>query len=215
MKKFAVIISGCGYLDGAEITETISTLICLDQKNCHYDVYSPNINVASVNHLDQSEDKQINIMQESARITRGKTLNITDLNPEQYDGLVIPGGYGVAKHLCTWAFDGSKAKVNFNLDKTIKNFHQESKPILGICIAPTLLAKSLGDQGVTLTIGNDKETALEIEKTGAIHEDCQVDDFVTDRLNKIITTPAYMYNTTPSKVFSGISKAINEFYEMA
>ena len=215
MKNFAIIISGCGFLDGAEITETVSALIGLDQKGCTYDIFAPNTNTASVNHADNSNGPNRNILEESARITRGKTKVLSDLKPENYDGLVIPGGFGVAKHLSTWATEGSRCSVNHNIDKIIQSFHSDSKPILAICIAPTLIAKSLGNHGITVTIGNDIETAAEIEKTGAIHENCKVDDFVTDRLNKLITTPAYMYDSTPGKVFTGISKAINEFYEMA
>jgi len=215
MKNFAVILSGCGFLDGAEITESVSTLICLDQKGCSYDVFAPDVNIASVNHSDQSEGSQRNLLVESSRITRGKTKPLAELDPSKYDGLVIPGGFGVAKYLCEWAAKGSSGKVHYNLDKTIQLFHSDSKPILAICIAPTLIAKALGKEGVSVTIGNDSETAAEIEKTGAIHENCEVDDFVTDRLNKVITTPAYMYDSTPGKVFTGISKAFNEFYEMA
>ncbi len=215
MKKFAIILSGCGFLDGAEVTEAVSTLICLDQKTCSYDVFAPNINAPTVNHFDQSTSSERNILEESSRITRGTTKDLSTLAPSDYDGLVIPGGYGVAKHLSNWATKGSACEVHHNLETTIKSFHQDSKPILAICIAPTLIAKSLGSEGITVTIGNDPETAAEIEKTGAIHENCNVDDFVTDRLNKLITTPAYMYNSTPGKVFTGISKAVNEFYEMA
>ena len=39
--------------------------------------------------------------------------------------------------------------------------------------------------------------SAEIEKTGAHHENCPVNDYVTDRELKIITTPAYMYDTHP------------------
>jgi len=215
MKKFAIIITGCGFLDGAEVTETVSTLICLDQKNCNYDIFAPNIDVPTVNHNNQTDQAHRNILDESARITRGQTKDLSTLNPSDYDGLVMPGGFGAAKHLSDWASKGSTCTVNHGLENTIQTFHKDSKPILAICIAPTLVAKALGTENVSITIGNDPATATEIEKTGAIHENCDVDNFVTDRLNKVITTPAYMYDSSPGKVFTGISKAINEFYEMA
>ena len=42
MKKVAVILSGCGYLDGAEITEAISTLVAIGQNGADYKVFAPN-----------------------------------------------------------------------------------------------------------------------------------------------------------------------------
>jgi enhancing lycopene biosynthesis protein 2 len=106
--------------------------------------------------------------------------------------------------------------VNPEAERVLKEFYEAGKPIAALCIAPALVARVLGPKGVTLTIGNDKETAAEIAKTGAHHEDCAVDDFVTDREHRIVTTPAYMYGEAkPFEVFSGIRKAIRELAEMA
>ncbi len=215
MKKIAIVLSGCGFLDGAEITESVSTLIALDQKGCEYTVFAPNTKLSTVNHQTQDSESERNVLAEAARISRGNVHDITDLNPDNFDGIAFPGGFGVAKNLCDWASKGSQCDVNTAVAKTIQSFHSNSKPILAICIAPALIAKVLGEHGVTVTIGNDVETASEIEKTGAKHENCNVDDFITDRLNKVITTPAYMYDTTPAKVFKGITLAVNEFFEMA
>jgi enhancing lycopene biosynthesis protein 2 len=35
-----------------------------------------------------------------------------------------------------------------------------------------------------------KDVSADIQKTGAIHVECPVEDYITDRLNKVITTPA-------------------------
>ena len=129
---------------------------------------------------------------------------------------MFPGGTGVAYNLCNFAEKGSKAEVIPEVARVIREFHKESKPIGAICIAPTLIALTLGKLGVTVTVGQKGEAAIEIEKTGAHHEVCAVDDFVTDREHKIVTTPAYMYGeAAPHEVFKGIRLAMDELVEMA
>ncbi len=215
MKKIAVILSGCGFMDGAEITEAVSTFISLDRRACQYDTFAPDINLNTVNHISSEAEGQRNVLQESARICRGRISDLSHLDPEKYDGLVFPGGFGVAKNLCDWADKGALCSVNKKIESVIQHFFDHSKPILAICIAPALIARVLGAHGVSLTIGNDSATAQEIEKTGAVHEDCKECDFVTDRGTKIISTPAYMYDSSPHNVYLGISRAVDEFVEMA
>ena len=215
MKKIAVVLSGCGFKDGAEITESVSTLIALSENQVDYQVFAPNTDFTSTNHLNDGSGDSRNVLTESARISRGNAKDLKELNPAGFDAVVFPGGFGAALHLCTWATDGSNCQVNPDAERVIKEFHSQSKPIAAICIAPALIAKVLGDKGVSVTIGNDKETAQEINKTGAQHVDCAVDDYVTDRESKVITTPAYMFDAKPNQVFTGISKAIKELVEMA
>ncbi|MCB0384069.1 MAG: isoprenoid biosynthesis glyoxalase ElbB [Bdellovibrionales bacterium] len=215
MKNVAVVLSGCGFKDGAEITEAVSALIALSEFGANYQVFAPNLDITSTNHLKDSSGETRNVMVESARIARGNVQDIKTLKPDQFDALVFPGGFGAALHLCNWAQNGSGCTVNPEVEQTIKTFHSQSKPIGAICIAPALIARVLGGKGVTVTIGTDKETAQEIGKTGAQHVECAVDDYVTDREHKVITTPAYMYDAKPHQVFTGVRKAIKELVEMA
>lgn len=217
-KKIAVILSGCGYLDGSEITEAISTLIALSAQGVDYKIFAPKMNLSPTSHYNEDllQPERRNVLEESARIARGHIQDIAELNPKHFDGIAFPGGYGVAKNLSTWAHDGAKCSVNPKVKELIENFYDSSKPILAICIAPTLIARVLGQTtSVTLTIGNDTATAAEIQKTGCEHVDCPVDDFITDREAKVISTPAYMYEAKPHEVFAGIQKAVAEFVEMA
>ncbi len=218
MKKVAVVISGCGHQDGAEITETVSCLIALSQLGAQFQVFAPNLNFTPTNHLTSeqySNDVQRNSLEEAARIARGAVADIKTLQEKNFDAVLFPGGFGAATLLSDWSQKGARAKVLPEIEQIIRSFHHASKPIGAICIAPTLVAKVLGSENVTLTIGNNKEVAAEIEKTGAKHVECPVEDYITDRLHKVISTPAYMYHAHPGKVFKGISGLIKELVEMA
>lgn len=217
MKKVAVILSGCGHKDGAEINEAVSLMIALGQNGAEYMCFAPSIEFEALNFInDQSLGQKRNVLTESARIARGTIQDLKTLNVAQYDALAFVGGFGAAKNLSDWAFKGSKCSVLPDVEKCIKDFHKETKPIAALCIAPVLLAKVLGSEKVTVTIGDDKETIAEILKTGAQHEVCPVDDYVTDRETKVITTPAYMYgNAKPHQIFKGISGLAKELVEMA
>lgn len=216
-KKIAVLLSGCGNKDGSEITEAISLIVQLSKLGAELTFFAPDLIFTPVNFItDQKHSEKRNVMEESARITRSKIIDVKKLKVDDFDALALPGGFGAALHLCNWAEKGSKCEVLPAVANAIRDFHKQSKPIAAICIAPVILARVLGAEGVELTIGNDAETAAEIRKTGAQHVDCPVDDYVTDRGCKVITTPAYMYgDAKPHEVFSGISGLAKELMEMA
>jgi enhancing lycopene biosynthesis protein 2 len=214
-KNIAVILSGCGFMDGSEITEAVSTLISLDKEGATYMCFAPTMEFAAQDHLNKTFSSPRNCLEESARIARGEISDLSQLNPDQFDAIVLPGGSGAAKNLSNWAEKGAKCSVLPELERALLAFYNAGKPIGAMCIAPVVIARVLGSHGIALTIGNDKEIALEIGKTGALHEDCSVEEYVSDRAHKVLTTPAYMYDTTPACVFTGISKMIKELVEMA
>ena len=112
MKKIAVLLAGCGFKDGAEITEAISTLIALGEHNVEYRCFSLNKDFSAVNHINDDSQDTRNVMIESSRITRGVIESIENLDPKSYDAIVFPGGFGVAQHFCEFAALGAKAGVN-------------------------------------------------------------------------------------------------------
>lgn len=217
MKKIAVVIAGCGHQDGAEITETVSLLIALHKAGAQVECFAPNQDFEVVNHISRSATgEKRNVLIEAARICRGKIADLETLNSKDFDALCFAGGSGVAKNLCSWASEGAKCSVNPAVEKNILEFFEQSKPIGAICIAPVLLAKVLGKKKVTITIGDDPNVIAEIKKTGAQHEECPVDDYLTDRECKVVTTPAYMYdNASPHHVFEGIFGLAHELVEWA
>ncbi len=214
-KHVAVVLSGCGFKDGSEVTEVVAAFIALSECGSEVKVFAPNEDGLVKNHIDDQNQGVRNIMQESSRISRGEIEDIKNLSVNDFDGVVFPGGFGAALNLSDFAQKGEQCCVHEEVKRVVLEFNQNSKPIVAFCIAPVIIAKVLGDQGVAVTIGNDADTATLIEKMGAQHVECKVDDYVSDRALKVITTPAYMYNAKPHEVFKGIKAAINEFIEMA
>ena len=217
MKKVAVILSGCGVYDGSEIHEAVLTLLAIEQNDASYRCFAPNINQHHViNHLtgEVSEDEQRNVLVESARIARGDVEDLTELRTQDFDALLIPGGFGAAKNLCSFALDGENYQVNEQVLAACQAFAQANKPAGYMCIAPAMLPL-IYPQGVQGTIGTDKGTAALIEAKGLVHNDCNVDDIVIDTNNKLVSTPAYMLATSMAEAASGINKLVKSVLLMA
>jgi enhancing lycopene biosynthesis protein 2 len=218
-KKIGVILSGCGVYDGSEIHEAVLTLLYLDKKGADIVMMAPDIDqMHVVNHLtgEVVEGESRNVLVEAARIARGNIKNIKDIHVEDIDALVIPGGFGAAKNLTTFAVDGANCKINEDVKRLVRDIIKAKKPLVAICIAPVLVAKALEGTNIksSLTIGTDKDVAGAIESLGAKHVSCPVKEAVVDTENKIITTPAYMLGQRISEVASGIEKTIDNLFKM-
>lgn len=212
--KFAVILAGSGVYDGSEIHEAVSVLLAIDKMGMSYQCFAPDIvQYHVINHLTGQVEKETrNVLVESARIARGNIKKIGLFDPSDFDILIIPGGFGVAKNLCTFAFDGANCLVNPQIEKAILTAHYSGMPIGALCIAPALLAKVLG-KGV-LTIGNDRDTAIAIDQMGAIHEITSGDDIVIDKESKLVSSPCYMLNSPISVIASGAEKVVKALVEL-
>lgn len=216
MKKVAVILSGCGVFDGAEIHESVFALLSIAQQGAQYSCFAPDTEqLHVVNHLTGSveENAQRNVLVESARIARGSIQPVTECNVEAFDAIIIPGGFGVAKNLCTFALDGDKSRVNEQVMAVCKAFAVAKKPAGYACISPALAASVYGN-GVKLTIGNDGDTANALEGMGAEHIDSIVDEVVIDATNKLVTTPAYMLAENIVDAYKSISAMVQTVLSM-
>ena len=212
MKKVAVVLSGCGVFDGAEIHESVLTLLRLEQQGASYQCMAPNIDQLHViNHLkgEVAEGESRNVLVEAARIARGEIIDLATANPADYDALIIPGGFGAAKNLSDFAVKGQDCHDNPDLLAFAQAIHQANKPVGLICIAPAMTPLLFGE-GATCTIGTDQETAAAIEAMGGQHTNCPVDDIVIDEQRKLITTPAYMLAGSIVEAASGINKLVDE-----
>jgi enhancing lycopene biosynthesis protein 2 len=216
MKKIGVVLSGCGVRDGSEIHEAVFSLLAIDQAGCQAVCMAPNADFAVTDHLAMQETgEKRNVLVESARIARGNIRDIQDVKAGDLDAIIFPGGFGAAKNLCDFAVKGAAASVNPEVSRLLKEMAAAKKPIGVICIAPAMLAAALGKElAPTLTIGNDAGTAAEINKTGAIHQECPVTGFVVDKKNKIVSTPAYMLANRISEAYEGIEKCVQEVIKL-
>jgi len=215
MSKVGVVLSGCGVYDGAEIHESVITMLALDRAGIEKIIMAPDIDQLHViNHLtgDEMDGDGRNVLVESARIARGDIKSISEVSANDMDAMIIPGGFGVAKNLCDYAMSGADCTVNPEIEKLVKAVHDAGKPLGIICIAPVMMAKILGNnnESADLTIGSDKKTAEDIVKMGANHVECPVREVVIDRDKKIVTTPAYMEANNMAEVADGIEKLVEE-----
>ena len=212
--KFAIILSGNGVYDGSEIHEAVMTMLAIDRNKGSYSIFAPDVRQHHViNHISGDEmDESRNVLIESARIARGNIQPLSKYKPDDFDALIFPGGFGVAKNLCTYAFDGAEMSVDREVEKAIRSTHAAGKPIGALCIAPVLIAGVLGN--VDLTIGKDEDTAAAVEKLGAVHIETANGEVVIDHTNKIISNPCYMLEASISDIAMGAENVVKAIMEL-
>ena len=195
-KKFAVVLSGCGVYDGAEIHESTLTMLSILEEGSAYQCFAPDIpQYHVINHLTGGEMNETrNVLVESARIARGDIKPLSEFKAADFDALIFPGGFGAAKNLSTVAFDGANATVNAEVEDAIKQMLAVHKPVGALCIAPAVVARVI--QGVEVTIGNDPGTVEAIEKMGGKHVVTTHGQVVHDHKYNVFTTPCYMLDAT-------------------
>ena len=215
MKKIAVVLAGNGVYDGAEIHEATLTLLAIARNRAKYQCFAPDIKQAHVvNHLTGKEMNETrNVLVEAARIARGNIKPLSEYKASDYDAIIFPGGFGVAKNLCTFAFEGTNCKVNPEVEKAIRSTVVAEKPIGALCISPVLIAKVLGD--VNVTIGQDSGTANAIEIFGGVHKKTTHAEIVVDEKYKVVTTPCYMLDATIDQIDDGASAVVRKILELA
>jgi enhancing lycopene biosynthesis protein 2 len=214
-KKVLVILSGSGVYDGTEIHEAVIALLALSSAGASVACAAPNKNQMHViNHATgEVMEETRNVMVESARISRGNILDLAEIDHGPFDALFLPGGFGAAKNLCTFATEGPTCSIDGDVERTLKAFHAAGKPIGAVCISPAVVVKALGD--VTVTIGQDADTASALTAMGATHSNQSVTECHIDAANKIVTAPAYMLDAPIDQVAIGIEAAVTEVLRLA
>jgi len=213
--KVAVVLSGCGVYDGSEIHEAVLTLLALDRQGADYACFAPDVPQHHVvNHLTGAETGETrNVLVESARIARGKIADLATFDAAAYDAIVFPGGFGAAKNLCGFAFEGPDCSVQPDVEAAVRAMHAAGKPIGALCIAPAVMARILGH--VELTIGNDPGTVAALTKMGATHRQTGHGEVVVDRKAKLATTPCYMLDSSIGQIATGADNVVRAVLDMA
>ena len=218
-KQIGVILSGCGVYDGSEIHEAVITLLAIDRAGAEAVCMAPNIEQMHViNHLkgEPAEGETRNVLVESARIARGNIKDLAHVKADSLDALILPGGFGAATNLCDFAVKGAECSVSPDVARCVREMVNAKKPVAAVCIAPTVLSRVLGDDKLPheLTIGNDQQTADALTAMGSKHVTCPVSNFVVDKANKLISSPAYMLAGSISEAAEGIEKTVNALIEL-
>ena len=210
MKKFAVVLAGCGVFDGAEIQEVVLTLLAIDAAGSTYQCFAPDVLQHHVlNHLTGNEmPEKRNVLIESARIARGNIKPLALFKARDFDALIFPGGFGCAKNLCDWAVKGDNCTVNPEVAESVKSMSEAGKPIGAMCIAPVILAKIF--RGTTLTTGQDPASAGFIDKMGNKSVFTNHGEVIIDKERKIFTTPCYMLDASISQIALGTVNIVKE-----
>jgi enhancing lycopene biosynthesis protein 2 len=208
MKKFAVVLSGCGVFDGAEIHEATLTMLAIMKHEATYEIFAPYVEQHHViNHITGEEMlEKRNVLIESARIARGKIKDLKDYEANSFDALIFPGGFGAAKNLCDFAFKGENCTVNPDVEKAILKTAGQNKPIGALCISPVIIAKIFGD--VEVTIGEEKGPSEAIEKMGATHIKTTHGEVIIDEKNNLFTTPCYMLDANILQIAEGAENIV-------
>lgn len=210
-----LILSGCGVMDGSEIHESVITLLHLDRHNAKVTFAAPDIpQMHVVNHLTgKPTDEKRSVRVESARIARGPVQDLAKLHGDEFDAVILPGGFGAAKNLCNFATQGADCEVNPHVARVLREAHEAGKTIGLMCISPALGAKVF--PGSSVTIGTDAATAQAIEKMGSRHQNRSTTDICVDEENRIVSTPAYMSAQRIAQVYEGIGKLVDRVVDLS
>lgn len=217
MTQAAVILSGCGFADGAEIRESVLALLALDKQGVQVRIFAPDIPQAEVRDCVTGEllPETRNVLREAGRIARGNIAPLSDCRAEDFDLLVIPGGFGVAKNLSDFASKGADATVEPEFKRVATEFYAQKKPIAAICIAPAVLAVALKGEGITLTIGDDAGCAAAIQAAGNLHRNSPTAQAVIDSAHRVASCSAYMRDDALAPIAEGIEQCIAAVVDMA
>lgn len=224
--KIGVLLSGCGVYDGAEIHESVLTLLAIEEIGATAVCISVNKDQHHViNHATGDEMKEMrNILVESARIARGDIHDITKIAPADIDALVIPGGFGSAKNFTNWAFNGPDGDILPEVKLLLVNMINVGNPVAALCVSPVVIAKALEGSGIhpNLTIGSDKEGSPYdikgfsdgLEKTGMTTEMKTVKEILVDSENKIVTAPCYMMDASVLDIRNNVKSAVEALRDL-
>lgn len=219
--RFAVVLSGCGVFDGSEIHEAVLTMLAIERTGCEYACFAPNTwQARTIDHFTghaaaiAGDEDNRNVLAESARICRGNIKDLAEFRAQDFEGIVFPGGFGAALNLSNFAVKGAECEINQEVRRALEESYSQGLVIGAMCIAPVVLARVLGKEHIKITVGNDKNVAAGIAKTGAEHENKGVTEVCVDEEHKIVTTPCYMLAKSMKEVADGTANLIDEMLEL-
>ena len=218
-KTIGVLLAGAGCRDGSEIHEAVSCLLALSQQQANIICFAPDVSSTTINHLtNKNSTEQRNVLVESSRLW-SEVQPIEKITAAQLDGLVVPGGFGVAINLCSWATQGADATVQPQVSHLILELVQQQKPIVGCCMGAILLALVLSyiPKQAILTVGSSQEPSpydipqlqQQVQALGHQVNNCSIEEVALDENSNIITAPCYLMEASLAQLYSNIENAIH------
>ena len=179
--KFLILLTGCGIGDGTAIEELMSIYITLDKNNVEYTPIAEDKNFRSINHFLDCEEEERNVLYESARIGRGLIKELRDVNYNEYDALIMPGGNGIKKH--AFYSEAVLELVNY--------FIQNKKPIGSMCAVVDYFKDNISN-----------------EILSGVNSELRADEYYFDKENNVYYTPAFRKTSNYYEMHIGIEKMI-------
>ena len=221
MSNFAVILSGCGSLDGSDVWEVVLISYYLSRRGGNPIFFAPDAEQKEVmDHVTQSiAQESRNVLRESARIAGGGIKEIRTLSGRDVDGLILPGGYGSVKNLADLFGEPENEylKPKPELQRIIREIYRRKKPIGACGLASLLVASALRDvveTPLTLTIGKDPELIKQIEEMGAVHVLSRGTEAVMDSEHRVVSTPASLLKLKLVELASSLENLISGVLEL-
>ncbi len=225
MKKIAVLLSGCGVYDGSEIQETVFTLLAIAQQGAEAMCFAPNIEQHHViNHTNGEELSETrNVLVEAARIARGNIQDLKEFSVDQVDAIVLVGGFGTAKNLTKWAFEGPNGAINPQVSQFIQDTVKSKKPILAMCMGPVVVAKALEgtDWNPQLTVGTTADASPYdiqaisdgMKSIGATTVMKSLKEVSIDEELKIVSVPCYMMEGNIQDIHEDVQQGVKSLFK--
>ena len=173
-KKIAFLVAN----EGVEQVELVEPRKAIEEAGAETDLIAPESGkVQAFNHLDKGDTFDVD-------------RTVSESEPSDYDGLVLPGGVANPDRLRT--LDGA---VEF-----VRSFFEAGKPVAAICHAPWTLVEADVVRGRTLTSWPSLKTDIRNAGGNWVDEEVHVDSgLVTSR--------------KPDDIPAFNAKAIEEFAE--
>lgn len=221
--RAAVLVSGCGVYDGAEVSEVIFFLTACQELGIETVVLAPSKNAFLVYDfaIQAIVKEKRNLVSESARMSR-EAYPLEKAAMKDFDFLIIPGGFGVIQNF--FVLDPSIDKVDFEKGTIsfcpskvdlvpevalfIQQAHLAYKPIIASCLGPIAIARALqGKVSITTTFGKSHWNGF-LEKMGHHAVQSEADQVIVDRENHLFSTPAYFATSHRPTILKAERKAL-------
>jgi enhancing lycopene biosynthesis protein 2 len=194
MYQTGILIGGCGLYDGTETHEAVLAMLAVDRRGWRPRCLTTDreqLHVVDHTTGNEREGERRQVMEESARLSRGRIAPLQEFLVDELDALVIPGGYGCAKNLMTgFAERGKSRQLQPEVATLLKHCLDSRKPIGLIGLADLLIYPLLPD--------------LEARFAAWQHGE----DPIIDAERRVAYTPGYRSHDRIGQVATGIDGLI-------